>query len=106
MSAPGANNGDNGADLHVGEQPLGIGDTNANAAMRGRRHSERGWERDFPGFRDFVGNAVKADVAALATFRETGHEAHAFIGVGRVKSLCRFGKYFEGARGGGVEEAG
>ena len=106
MSVPGADNRDDGADFHVGKQPLGIGHAHANATMGRRGHSERRGKGDFSGFSDPVRDSVKADVATFATFGESGHEAHPLIWVRCVERLGRFRKDLEGASWRRVEKAG
>ena len=90
MSAPSANNGHDGADLHVFKDPFGIGDSHANAAMRNGGNSERGVEGDFAVLGHLVGDAMEPNVSALATFGESRHELHALSGVRGVEGLSGF----------------
>lgn len=106
MSAPGADNRDDGPDFHVAKQPLGVGNAHTDTSVRGRGHAKRRRERDLSGFGDLVRDSVEADVAAFATLGEPGHEAHALIWAWRVIRLSRFGKDLEGASGSRVEQAG
>ena len=87
LSAPGTHYGDHGADLHVVKQPFGVSNTHADASMGRRRDTEWGWKRNFASLRDFVWDAMKANVSALATLGESGHPPHAFVRVWCVKSL-------------------
>lgn len=79
LSAPGTYDGNDSADLHVVEEPFGVSDTHADAAMGGRRNAEWGGKGNLTTLCDFVGDAVEADVAALATLGEARHPAHALI---------------------------
>ena len=90
MSAASAQDGHRGAQRHVLEHPLGIGDTHAYTPMRRGRNSEWGIERHFPRLCDGVGNAVKADVSAFTPYRKAGHEAHTFARIWGVEGLRRF----------------
>ena len=90
MSAPSANNGHDGADLHVFKDPFGIGDSHANAAMRNRGDSERGIERDVTVLGHLVGDAMEPNVSTLATLGESRHELHALPWVRGVEGLGGF----------------
>ena len=87
LSAPGTHDRHHSADLHVLKQPFGISDTHADAAMGRGRNAERGEKWNLAGLRDFVWDAVEADVAALATLGESCHPAHALVRVWRVIGL-------------------
>ena len=87
LSAPGTHYGDHGADFHVVKQPFGVSDTHADAAMGRGRNAERGEKWNLASLRDFVWDAVEADVAALATLGESCHPAHALAWVWCVKRL-------------------
>ena len=56
--------------------------------MGRRRDTKRGEEWNLAALRDFVGNAVEANVPALAALGESSHPAHALVRVGCVKRLC------------------
>ena len=51
------------------------------------RNAERGEKWNLAALRDFVGDAMEADVSAFATLGESGHPTHAFVRVWCVKSL-------------------
>ena len=87
LSAPGTHDRHHGADFHVVKQPFGVSNAHADTAMGRRRNTERGRKWNLAGLRDFVGDAVEANVPAFATLGETCHPAHALVRVRRVKSL-------------------
>ena len=87
MSAPGTHDRHHGADLHVVKQPFGVSNAHADAAMGRRRNTERGGKWNLARLRDFVRDAMKANVPAFATLGETCHPAHALVRVWCVKSL-------------------
>lgn len=97
MSAARANNGHNGADLHVLEYPLGIGDPHADTSMRDGGDPERGVKRNVSVLGDLIWDAVEPDVVTLTAFGKASHELHSFIWGWSKKSLSRLGEHFEGA---------
>ena len=74
--------------------------------MGRRRNAERGEKWNLAALRDFVGDAVEANVSALATLGETRHPAHALVRAWRVIGLCRLREDFEGAHRGLIIDAG
>ncbi len=74
--------------------------------MGRRRNAERGEKWNLAALCDFVGDAVEADVAALATLGESCHPAHALVWVRCVIRLCGLREDFEGAHRGLVIDAG
>ena len=55
--------------------------------MGRRRNTKRGEKWNLAALRDFVGDAMEADVPALATLGEACHPAHALVWVWCVKRL-------------------
>ncbi len=74
--------------------------------MGRRRNAERGEKWNLAALRDFVGDAVEANVSALATLGETCHPAHALVRAWRVIGLYRLREDFEGAHRGLIIDAG
>ena len=90
MSAPSANNGNDGAQLHVFEDPFGVGNSHANAAMRNRGDSERGVERNVAVLGHLVRDAMEPNVSTFATLGGSRHELHALPGIRGVEGLGGF----------------
>ncbi len=61
------------------------------------RNTKRGEKWNLATLRDFVGNAVEADVPALAALGESCHPAHALVRAWCVIRLYRLREHFEGA---------
>ena len=74
--------------------------------MGRRRNTKRGEKWNLAALRDFVGDAVEANVSALATLGETRHPAHALVRVRCVIGLCGLRENLEGANRGLIIDAG